>query len=97
DVDRLYDLGVDEFVAARDELATQLRGAGDREAAAAVRKLRRPTVVAWTLNQLARRHPGEVAGLRGAGRAAVAARRQVMAGDTARFRELDRERRRAVG
>ncbi|HEY3408777.1 MAG TPA: hypothetical protein VGK53_11460 [Propionicimonas sp.] len=39
-----------DFVTRRDELAKQARGDGDRELAAAIKALRRPTVGAWYLN-----------------------------------------------
>ncbi|MBP1636144.1 MAG: hypothetical protein H6Q10_2718 [Acidobacteria bacterium] len=47
-VDRLYELPLDEFVAARDQLARELRG----EDARTLRALAKPNVVAWALNQL---------------------------------------------
>jgi hypothetical protein len=56
-VDPLYDRRPEEFVAARNALAKELRAAGDRAAAAAVAKLRRPTTTAYALNQLARHRP----------------------------------------
>jgi hypothetical protein len=48
--------GVDpaEFVAARDELARQLKSDGKREEGAAVKALRRPPVPIWALNRVAR-------------------------------------------
>lgn len=73
DVDRLYDLDPGAFVPARDALAKTLRKAGDRPAAAAVRNLRRPTVTAWALNQVARRQPDDVAALLEAAEAVGAA------------------------
>src|SRR4051812_17139068 len=57
DIDELYTVDPSEFVARRNALAKELRAAGDRDAAAEVSKLRRPTVVAAALNQLARRNP----------------------------------------
>lgn len=62
-VDGLYDLDRGAFVAARDELAKQLRGSGDRDGAAAVKALRRPTVVAWSINRVARNQPKVVGAL----------------------------------
>lgn len=53
-VDHLYALPAGEFVAARNALAKELKAAGDKEAGAAVAKLRRPTSTAWALNQVAR-------------------------------------------
>ena len=43
-----------DFVARRDELAKQARGDGDRELAAAIKALRRPTVGAWYVNLASR-------------------------------------------
>jgi hypothetical protein len=56
----LYALMPEEFVAARDALAAQARADGDRDAAARIKALRRPTVVAWLANLLARERPDEV-------------------------------------
>jgi hypothetical protein len=56
----LYALMPEEFVAARDALAAQARVDGDRDAAARIKALRRPTVVAWLANLLARERPDEV-------------------------------------
>ncbi len=44
--DELYALPPGDFRAARDERADEARAAGDKELAAAIRKLRRPTVSA---------------------------------------------------
>lgn len=55
ELDRLFELPLDEFTAARNELAKRLRKEGDAEAAERVRGLGKPSVAAWTVNQLARR------------------------------------------
>lgn len=68
-VDELYGLGLDEFTAARDARAKELRASGDRAGAAAVKALRKPTVSAWAVNQLARRERDTVASLLAAGEA----------------------------
>lgn len=47
---------LEEFTAARDALSVELKKSGDAEAAKAVKVLRKPSVAAWTVNQLARRH-----------------------------------------
>lgn len=57
---RLYEVEPSAFVAARTEAARAARDAGDRELAAAIEKLRRPSLAAWALNLLAR---DDVAGL----------------------------------
>jgi hypothetical protein len=55
------------FVAARDALAAQLRSDGRTEEATVVKRLRKPTVVAWALDQLATRDPDGVQELLQAG------------------------------
>jgi hypothetical protein len=61
--DRLRDLFAvkpEEFVAARDALAKELRAGGREAEAGEVASLRRPTAPIWAVNQLARRSPAEV-------------------------------------
>ena len=53
----LYGLALDEFVKARTELERRLRKEGDRERAAAVKKLPKPSVAAWAVNQASRSQP----------------------------------------
>jgi hypothetical protein len=60
DVDRLFSVPLEDFVAERKQVAKELREAGDREAAAEVAKLPKPTPPAWALNQLAREEPDAV-------------------------------------
>ena len=55
--DELYALPPEEFTAARDERVKAARAAGDRKLAAALGRLRRPTVSAWVLNLLVRDQP----------------------------------------
>jgi hypothetical protein len=59
-IDDLYGADLEEFVAERTRLARELRDAGDRAGAQTLTKLRKPTVAAWALNQLARRNRREV-------------------------------------
>ena len=54
EVDGLFELPLDEFTAARNELAKQLKQNGDAEAAEQVRQIPKPSVAAWAVNQLAR-------------------------------------------
>jgi hypothetical protein len=63
DVDALFELPLDEFTAARNALAKRLAKEGEAEAAEDVRKLAKPTVPAWAVNQLVRREPKLVASL----------------------------------
>jgi hypothetical protein len=57
DADRLYELPLEDFVGERDALARDLRDAGDRDAAATVKKLHKPSRAAWAVNQLVRSQP----------------------------------------
>jgi hypothetical protein len=54
-LDRLYGLPLAEFTQARNDLARELSRAGEREAADEVKALRKPSLSAWTVNQLARK------------------------------------------
>ena len=60
ELDHLYAVEPGEFVAERDRIARELREAGDREEADRVKALRKPSVSAWTVNQLARRERRQV-------------------------------------
>jgi hypothetical protein len=51
ETDRLYQLPPAEFVAARNALAARLKSSGDKDGAARVRALARPSVAAWAANQ----------------------------------------------
>jgi hypothetical protein len=55
----LYGLPLDEFIPARTALEKQLRKEGERERAAAVKKLPKPSVAAWAVNQASRCRPKE--------------------------------------
>ena len=59
-LDELYAADLQEFVSTRTRLAKQLREADRRDEADALAKLRKPSVAAWVLNQLARRNRREV-------------------------------------
>jgi len=66
-LDRLYSLAPEEFTAARNALVKELTRTGDRQAASELKALRKPTVIAWSLNQVARTHGQQVEELLGAG------------------------------
>jgi hypothetical protein len=85
-VDELYGLAPEDFVEARDSLARRLRSDGQREAAAAVKQLRRPTVAAWAVNQLARRHADDLRRLIARGRELQAAQQQALEGQAGQLR-----------
>jgi hypothetical protein len=80
DLDRLYGLPREEFTEARNALVRELRNAGRKDDAEEVRALKKPAVSVWAVNQLARRHPREVADLVKAGDALRKAQRDVLAG-----------------
>ncbi len=61
EVDRLYTVPPRTFVAERTAAVTAARQAGDRDRAAALSKLRRPTIAAWLVNLLALRRPEVIA------------------------------------
>jgi hypothetical protein len=71
----LYGIDPASFTKERDALARRLR-VTDREAAAAVKALRRPPVTAWALNRVAREQPGDIAALVGADAALATAQRE---------------------
>ena len=91
--DELYGLRPADFIAARDERARQVKASGRQEAAAAIRKLARPTASAWLVNQVVRAAPDQLSRLGDVASALQDAQRE-LAGD--RMRELSGERRQVV-
>lgn len=67
ELDKLYDLPLEQFTKARNDLAARLRKAHQSAAAEDVRTLRKPTTVAWAANRLARDEPKLVRALLAAG------------------------------
>lgn len=59
-IDTLYEAPLDQFVARRNALATELRKAGDRAGADVVKALAKPSLVAWAVNQAWWREPEAV-------------------------------------
>lgn len=90
----LYGRYPSEFVAARTQQVAAAKEAGDRELAAAIGKLRKPTVTAWAVNLLVRAAPAEVDALLELA-AALRTAQRAPTGD--RLRELTGERQRLVG
>jgi hypothetical protein len=76
----LYGLDLAEFIPARDALVKKLRAGGDRDGAAAVKKLGKPTRAAWAVNRLVRDRPDEIAALVEAGEALSSAQEQLLDG-----------------
>jgi hypothetical protein len=97
-IDQLYALPLDEFTAARDELARRLRREGDGDAAAEVKRLRKPSVAAWALNQVRRNAPGQSDELIEAGRRLSEEQERLLAGGgRERFQRAAADERRLVG
>jgi hypothetical protein len=90
----LYSLVPAQFTAARDERARQAKADGQAEVASAVRKLSRPTVSAWVVNQLVRSRPEAMARLFGVADALAGAQREL---DGDKLRELSAQRRQVIG
>jgi hypothetical protein len=80
DADELYGLPLDRFVPERDALARSLRASGQREQAAEVGRLRKPSVAAWAVNQLVRTQRRAVDDLFEAGDALRGAHQSVLSG-----------------
>src|SRR5512133_4011094 len=80
-IDRLYGLALDAFVGERDALAKELRAAGRRDEAAAVKKLGKPSVAAWAVNQALRTQGKAARELWQAGDALAAAQDAILAGE----------------
>lgn len=95
--DALYGLPLEEFVAARDALARELRAGGDRDGAARVGKLRKPTRAAWAVNMAVREHPDAAAALtEAAGRLREAQAELLAGGDAGDLRAAGERARAAV-
>lgn len=95
--DELYALAPQQFTAARDGFAREVQGAGDRQLAAGIRRLRRPTRGAWLVNLLARERAPELAELLALGEALRATQAgAVQGGSAGDLRTLGDRRRTAV-
>src|SRR5947208_1402222 len=93
-IDRLYGLPLEEFTPARDTAAKELRAAGERDAAAEVKRLRKPSRLAWALNQVRRHDPEPVNELIAAGQRLQEAQRQLVeAGERGLLRDAAAEAR----
>ena len=96
EADRLYGLPLEQFTAERDAAAKALRKAGDRDAAAVLAKLPKPTPAAWAANQVARTEPDVLDEFLAAGAALREAQEAALAGDAGGLREATRTQRAAV-
>lgn len=91
---RLYAAPPEDFVALRTDEVAEARKAKDTRLAAAIGKLRRPTVAAWLVNLLAHQRPDLVAELLELGDELRSAQRELRG---AELRELSTRRRETVG
>lgn len=87
--DELYGLAWGEFVAVRTERAAEAKAAGDKDLAASIRALRKPTRAAWLVNQFARSQPERLGKLRELGDALRQAHAELSGDD---LRALSRQR-----
>lgn len=76
----LFRAAPEDFIERRNELVNALRADGRDDQAAAVKALRKPTIAAWGLDQLAAQHPAELEQLFAAGRGLRAAQQAALAG-----------------
>jgi hypothetical protein len=88
-IDELYAHPRDEFVSARNALARTLREKGDSDASRRVKALRKPSLPAWAVNQVARERSDEVAALLDA---TERARSAALEGDGAALRSATQAR-----
>ncbi len=97
EIDRLFALPLDEFTSSRNALARRLKGEGETEGAEQVRSLAKPSVPAWTINQLARREKAMVKALLDAGARLRKAQERALAGSHSdALRTAQAEERQAV-
>ncbi|MEO7752162.1 MAG: hypothetical protein ABIS35_01990 [Terracoccus sp.] len=92
-VAQLYAVQPGRFTALRSELVAAARTAGDKELAASVAALRKPTVAAWAVNHLVRSRPEALADLIDFAELLREAQRSL---DADQLRVLGRERSRRV-
>jgi hypothetical protein len=78
---RLYGLPLEEFIRERDATARELRKAKERDAAAEVAKLKKPTQASWAANHLARERSDLVGDLLAAGDALREAQEAALGGE----------------
>src|SRR5262249_34344185 len=79
-IDQLYAAELSDFVAERKSLAKALKAEGRKAEAAQVEELRKPSLPAWTVNQLVRRKRKDVDALLTAGEQLEEAQRALLAG-----------------
>jgi hypothetical protein len=97
EIDRLYELPLEEFTAERNALARRLKSEGDNEAAEQVAALAKPSLPVWAINQLAREEKARMRTLLDAGaRLRKAQERALSGGDPDALRTAQAEEREAI-
>jgi hypothetical protein len=96
ELDDLYGLALDEFTAARNTLARSLTQGGDREKAAEVKAARKPGLIAWAINQVARTSPERIEQLFTAADELADAQARAVTGDPSGLRPAMAEMRRQI-
>jgi hypothetical protein len=96
-IDELFGVDRDAFVARRAQLVRELKEEGAKDDAEALAKLRKPTVFAWTLNQLVRSERHDVDLLLDAGHLLLEAHADILrGGDPSELDDAQRMERDAV-
>jgi hypothetical protein len=80
-LDELYGASPAEFTGKRDALAKALKAEGDVAGANEIKAQRKPTQIAYVLNQLARKHADDLADLVDVGRELARAQRKALRGE----------------
>jgi hypothetical protein len=97
ELDALYQLPLDQFTAARDELAKRLRTDGQPEQAEQVKALKKPTVAVWLVNRLVREDELDVQRLLRAGESLAKTQSKVVQGQSPEsFLDARQEEQRAL-
>jgi hypothetical protein len=95
-LDRLYGLELDEFTAARNSLARELKDSGDSEGAARVKELKKPSRSAGAINRAARQSRRDVKRLLDAASKLGDAQERLLKGEGRRAVDQAVERERAA-
>lgn len=97
-IDRLYGLPLDEFTPGRDAASKERRAEKDRDGAETLKMLRKPNLVAWSLNRVRRSDTGAVDELIAAGERLQEAQRQLVSGgERGLLRDASADERAQVG
>jgi len=97
-MDDLWRATPDEFVEVRNRVVKELKADGKTAEADAVKALKKPSLALWAVNQLAMTKPHVVEDLTALGAQLEAATADALKGEgPGAMRELDRQRRHAVG